>query len=40
MNWSAAIGAEHVTTRERAGLFDETSFAKPEITSAGAAALL
>ena len=40
MNWSPAIGAEHVATRERAGLFDESSFAKLEISGKGAAALL
>jgi glycine cleavage system aminomethyltransferase T/glycine/D-amino acid oxidase-like deaminating enzyme len=38
--WSPAIGAEHVGTRERAGLFDESSFAKLEIEGPGAAALL
>ena len=31
MHWSPAIGAEHRATRERAGLFDESSFAKLEI---------
>jgi glycine cleavage system aminomethyltransferase T/glycine/D-amino acid oxidase-like deaminating enzyme len=40
MNWSPAIGAEHLATRERAGLFDESSFAKLEISGPGAAALL
>ncbi|HEY7659107.1 MAG TPA: FAD-dependent oxidoreductase, partial [Actinomycetota bacterium] len=30
-HWSTAIPAEHVATRERAGLFDETSFAKLEV---------
>ena len=30
-HWSPAIGSEHVATRERAGLFDESSFAKLEI---------
>ncbi|WHT23600.1 FAD-dependent oxidoreductase [Crossiella sp. CA-258035] len=39
-NWSPAIGAEHLGTRERAGLFDESSFAKIEVTGPGAARLL
>ncbi|MCK2238797.1 MULTISPECIES: FAD-dependent oxidoreductase [unclassified Crossiella] len=39
-NWSPAIGAEHLGTRERAGLFDESSFAKIEVTGPGAAKLL
>jgi len=39
-NWSPAIGAEHKATREAAGLFDETSFAKIEIAGPGAAAYL
>jgi glycine cleavage system T protein len=30
-HWSPAIGAEHIGTRERAGLFDETSFSKISI---------
>lgn len=38
--WSPAIEAEHVATRERAGLFDETSFAKFEVVGPGALALL
>jgi 4-methylaminobutanoate oxidase (formaldehyde-forming) len=38
--WSPAIGAEHVATRERAGLFDESSFAKLSVTGPGAAAFL
>ncbi|MGP0102433.1 MAG: GcvT family protein [Solirubrobacteraceae bacterium] len=38
MHWSPAIGAEHRATRERAGLFDESSFAKLEIAGPGAAA--
>jgi glycine cleavage system aminomethyltransferase T len=38
--WSPAIGAEHVACRERAALFDETSFAKIEISGAGAAEFL
>jgi len=35
-NWSPAVGAEHIATRERAGLFDETSFAKIEVLGPGA----
>jgi 4-methylaminobutanoate oxidase (formaldehyde-forming) len=38
--WSPAIGAEHLACRETAALFDETSFAKIEISGEGAAALL
>jgi 4-methylaminobutanoate oxidase (formaldehyde-forming) len=30
--WSPAIGAEHLATRAAAGLFDETSFAKLEVS--------
>jgi 4-methylaminobutanoate oxidase (formaldehyde-forming) len=40
MHWSPAIGAEHLATRERAGLFDESSFAKLEIAGPGAAEFL
>ncbi|MFI4984557.1 MAG: FAD-dependent oxidoreductase [Solirubrobacterales bacterium] len=40
MHWSPAIGAEHSATRERAGLFDESSFSKLEIAGPGAAELL
>ena len=40
MHWSPAIGAEALATRERAGLFDESSFSKLEIAGPGAAALL
>jgi glycine cleavage system aminomethyltransferase T/glycine/D-amino acid oxidase-like deaminating enzyme len=40
MHWSPAIGAEHAATRERAGLFDESSFAKLSVTGPGAADLL
>jgi 4-methylaminobutanoate oxidase (formaldehyde-forming) len=40
MHWSPAIGAEHVATRERAGLFDESSFSKLEISGPGAADFL
>jgi glycine cleavage system T protein len=39
-HWSSAIEAEHAATRERAGLFDETSFAKFEVVGPGALALL
>jgi glycine cleavage system aminomethyltransferase T/glycine/D-amino acid oxidase-like deaminating enzyme len=34
--WSPAIGVEHVACRETAALFDETSFAKIEVTGEGA----
>ena len=34
--WSPAIGAEHRACRERAALFDETSFAKIEVSGPGA----
>jgi glycine cleavage system aminomethyltransferase T/glycine/D-amino acid oxidase-like deaminating enzyme len=40
MHWSPAIGAEHLGTRERAGLFDESSFAKLEVAGPGAAEFL
>ncbi len=40
MHWSPAIGAEHRATREAAGLFDESSFAKLELSGPGAADLL
>jgi glycine cleavage system aminomethyltransferase T/glycine/D-amino acid oxidase-like deaminating enzyme len=40
MHWSPAIGAEHLGTRQRAGLFDESSFAKLEIAGPGAAGFL
>jgi glycine cleavage system aminomethyltransferase T/glycine/D-amino acid oxidase-like deaminating enzyme len=40
MHWSPAIGAEHRATRERAGLFDESSFAKLEVAGPGAAGFL
>jgi glycine cleavage system T protein len=39
-NWSPAIHAEALATRERVGLFDETSFAKFEVHGPGALALL
>ena len=38
--WSPATGAEHRACREAAALFDETSFAKIEVSGAGAAAFL
>lgn len=40
MHWSPAIGAEHRAVRERAGLFDESSFAKLEVAGPGAAEFL
>jgi 4-methylaminobutanoate oxidase (formaldehyde-forming) len=40
IHWSPAIGAEHRAARETAGLFDESSFAKLELTGPGAAELL
>jgi 4-methylaminobutanoate oxidase (formaldehyde-forming) len=40
MHWSPAIGAEAIATRERAGLFDESSFSKLELSGPGAAELL
>ena len=40
MHWSPAIGAEHRAAREAAALFDESSFAKIEVTGAGAAVFL
>src|SRR3989442_234978 len=39
-HWSAAIEAEHLAARERAALFDETSFSKLEVSGRGALALL
>ena len=38
--WSPAIGIEHLRTRETAGLFDESSFAKIEVSGPDAATLL
>jgi glycine cleavage system T protein len=38
--WSPAIGAEHRATREAAAIFDETSFAKIEVSGEGAADFL
>ncbi len=40
MHWSPAIGAEARATRETAALFDESSFAKLELSGPGAAQLL
>ena len=34
-HWSPATGAEHLGTRAAAGLFDESSFAKIEVSGAG-----
>lgn len=36
-NWFAAVGEEHASVRERVGLFDQSSFAKFEVTGADAA---
>lgn len=38
--WSPAVEVEHRATRERAGLFDETSFAKLEVSGSDAASFL
>ena len=38
--WSPAIGAEHIACREAAALFDESSFAKIDVTGEGAADFL
>ena len=38
--WSPAIGAEHSACRESAALFDESSFAKIDVTGEGAAGFL
>jgi glycine/D-amino acid oxidase-like deaminating enzyme/sarcosine oxidase gamma subunit len=38
--WSPAIGAEHHACRETAALFDESSFAKLDVSGEGAAAFL
>jgi glycine cleavage system aminomethyltransferase T/glycine/D-amino acid oxidase-like deaminating enzyme len=38
--WSPAIGAEHRACRERAAIFDETSFAKIDVSGEGAAVYL
>ena len=39
-HWDPAIAAEAIATREAAGLFDESSFAKIEITGSGACGFL
>jgi glycine cleavage system aminomethyltransferase T/glycine/D-amino acid oxidase-like deaminating enzyme len=39
-NWSPAVGAEHVATRERVALFDITAFAKFDVSGSGACAFL
>jgi 4-methylaminobutanoate oxidase (formaldehyde-forming) len=39
-HWSPAIGYEHLATRERAALFDETSFSKLDVRGPGALAAL
>jgi 4-methylaminobutanoate oxidase (formaldehyde-forming) len=38
--WSPAIGAECLATRDRAALFDQSSFAKLDVTGPGSAAAL
>src|SRR4030095_9039020 len=38
--WSPAIRAEHVACRDRAAVFDETSFGKLDVTGEGAAEFL
>jgi glycine cleavage system aminomethyltransferase T/glycine/D-amino acid oxidase-like deaminating enzyme len=40
MHWSPAIGVEALATRSTAGLYDESSFSKLEISGPGAADLL
>lgn len=40
VEWSPAAAAEHLATRERAGLFDMSTFAKFEVTGDGALAFL
>jgi 4-methylaminobutanoate oxidase (formaldehyde-forming) len=39
-HWSTAIVTEHLATRAAAGLFDESSFSKLEVSGPGAAAFL
>ncbi len=39
-NWSTAIVTEGVATREKIGIYDESSFSKIEISGSGAAAFL
>src|SRR4029079_19468658 len=36
-NWFPHVGEEHLAVRERAGLFDQSSFAKFELKGRGAA---
>ena len=38
--WSPAVGAEHAACRDAAAIFDESSFAKIEVSGEGAAELL
>jgi dimethylglycine oxidase len=40
MNWSPAVGAEHIATRERVALFDITAFAKFDVTGPDACSFL
>jgi glycine cleavage system aminomethyltransferase T/glycine/D-amino acid oxidase-like deaminating enzyme len=40
LNWSPAVGAEHLATRERVGLFDITPFAKFDVTGPDALGFL
>jgi dimethylglycine oxidase len=40
MNWSPAVGAEHLATRDRVALFDITPFAKFDITGPDALSFL
>ena len=40
LNWSPAVGAEHLATRERVGLFDITPFAKFDVAGPDALAFL
>ena len=39
-HWSTAIAVEHRATRQAAGLFDESSFSKIEVSGSGAPALI
>jgi 4-methylaminobutanoate oxidase (formaldehyde-forming) len=39
-HWSSAVKAEHLATRERAGLFDESSFAKIQVSGVDSAKFL
>ena len=40
INWSTAVAVEHRATRRSVALFDESSFAKLEVTGEGAASLM